>query len=188
MSIEKYPSIDYVRQCLREENGRLFWIERPIGHFLSKRSCSIWNRNHVGKEAGCLYKSGKKKVYIRCVVHLLKLSITRQTIVWALHKNEWRLGLDHKNRNSLDDRIENLRIATRSQNYANNSIQLRNTSGYKGVSWNKIAKKWRASIGVNKKFISLGYFDNPADAGNAYLKAAKEYFGEFASDGKPSDP
>lgn len=88
---------------------------------------------------------------------------------------------DHINGNGLDNRRGNLRVATVSQNNQNRSKQRNNTSNFKGVSWNKYAKKWHSRIWVNKQRINLGYFDTPEDAAKAYLDAQKKYHGEFAN-------
>jgi hypothetical protein len=98
-----------------------------------------------------------------------------------MHKGEWASQLDHENRDPLDDRIENLRPATNSQNSANSSKC--GPSGYKGVSFDSRAKKWRAAIKPNGTNRFLGYFADPAEAHAAYVAAAKEAFGEFACSG-----
>lgn len=90
------------------------------------------------------------------------------------------LMVDHINRNSLDNRKSNLRICNKSQNAANSKIASNNTSGYRGVKWSKIGKKWMSSIRVMGKDIYLGYFFNKLDAARTYNKAAEKYFGKFA--------
>lgn len=87
---------------------------------------------------------------------------------------------DHINGNRMDNRRDNLRIATRTQNSQNQKIRSDNSSGYKGVSWSSRNKKWMAQIQVNKKKIHIGYFGLATDAANAYDSAAREHFGEFA--------
>ena len=74
------------------------------------------------------------------------------------------LVTDHINMNSLDNRKCNLRIVTRSVNQINRGLQSNNTSGYKGVTWNKKSNKWQAQIKLNGKHILLGYFKNIKDA------------------------
>jgi len=89
-------------------------------------------------------------------------------------------NVDHINGNKLDNRQSNLRICNQSQNCANSKIPKNNTSGYKGVHWNKALKKWQSYIMVRRKRIHLGYFYIREQAGKAYNDAAVEYFGEFA--------
>lgn len=89
-------------------------------------------------------------------------------------------GYDHKNRNPLDNRRENLRPATQKENTRNKSKQKNNTSGVTGVGYLKKNGMWRARITYNETEIFLGLFPNKDDAIIARLKAEKEYFGEFA--------
>lgn len=91
-----------------------------------------------------------------------------------------REHVDHKNNNSLDNRRSNLRLATPLQNAQNARIRKDNTSGYKGVFWDKHAQKWRARIRVNKRYKYLGCFDTPEDAYKAYCQASRIYHGEFS--------
>jgi hypothetical protein len=97
-----------------------------------------------------------------------------------------RMGLtgqiDHRDLNTLNNQRENLRVATHSQNKANTSLNVTNTSGIKGVSWDSTAGKWRAQIKVNQVKINLGRFTNILEAKAAYNIAAFKYFGEFARD------
>jgi hypothetical protein len=83
---------------------------------------------------------------------------------------------DHINRNKLDNRKSNLRIATLIENNRNRNIQKNNTSGIIGVSWAKTNNKWRSRIG--RKL--LGHFDDFNDAVLARLLAEEEYYKEFA--------
>jgi len=90
------------------------------------------------------------------------------------------LDIDHIDRNKLNNKRNNLRPATKSQNGMNRIKQTNNTSGFKGVFWNKYHKKWQAQITRDKKQIYLGYFNNKIEAGIAYNNAAIKYFGQFA--------
>lgn len=87
---------------------------------------------------------------------------------------------DHINHNRLDNRRENLRICTTAENQHNSLIPFDNTSGYKGVCWEKKRKKWSARISMGTYRKNLGRFSNKEDAGRAYDMAAIKYYGEFA--------
>ncbi len=87
--------------------------------------------------------------------------------------------VDHINRNGLDNRKENLRFATPSQNLCNRDKQSNNKSGFKGVHWNTQKKKWCAEIRFNGKKKHLGFFADPKEASEAYEKSAKETHKEF---------
>jgi hypothetical protein len=88
--------------------------------------------------------------------------------------------VDHINHNGLDNRKENLRVCTQSQNMANRRKNKNNTSGYKGVSFLNDRNKFRAEITHNNIHYKVGCFKYAIDAARAYDKKAKELFGEFA--------
>lgn len=105
-------------------------------------------------------------------------------LVWIYHYGECPEFLDHINGNRADNRIENLRPATKVQNAANRAIRKSNVSGVKGVSFRSDSKKWRAQIMVNYKTTNLGSFVHKEDAIAAYQAAVKKYNGEFAPVGR----
>jgi hypothetical protein len=88
--------------------------------------------------------------------------------------------VDHRNSNGLDNRRENLRPCTSSQNRHNTRIRSNNRSGFKGVHWHKAAKKWSAEIWVNSMKNYIGLFLSAEDAARAYDEKAKELHGDFA--------
>lgn len=90
--------------------------------------------------------------------------------------------VDHINGNKIDNRRENLRLATHSQNNANRPKGKNNTTGFKGVYAD--GDRYRARIRVNKRLLHLGRFDTPEDAHSAYVNAAEKHFGEFAHNGE----
>ena len=103
-------------------------------------------------------------------------------LIWLWHKGEWPVGqIDHINRKKRDNRIENLRTASESQNRANSKRKVDNTTGFKGVRFH--GGRWYARIMVNGKSISLGGHGSPETAHEAYCTAAKGYFGDFANGG-----
>ena len=88
--------------------------------------------------------------------------------------------IDHRNHDGLNNQKENLRICTTAQNAHNSGMRKHNTSGYKGVFWNKSTRNWTAKIGVNNKRFHLGVFTNKHKAAKAYNEAAVKLHGEFA--------
>ena len=88
--------------------------------------------------------------------------------------------VDHIDGNGLNNQHSNLRIATRSQNLANRGSQENNTSGYKGVCWNKKLQKWIAKICIKGETIHIGCFIDKFEAARAYNIAAGRLFGEYA--------
>ena len=88
--------------------------------------------------------------------------------------------IDHKNRNRLDNRQDNLRYSTRNQNQWNKDKYKNNTSGFKGVSFKKPNNKWVAQIKLNGRLHIAGYFDTAREAAIAYNNKARELHGEFA--------
>lgn len=92
-----------------------------------------------------------------------------------------KVQLDHRNRNGLDNRKDNLRIATNSQNTCNRAPYKNRSSLFKGVYFDKKANKWASQIRpIGMKTKHIGYFVNEIDAALAYNKAAIQYHGEFA--------
>lgn len=182
MAKRHFLTVEYVRQCLRYEDGKLFWIKRPLEHFADKNHADIWNSRFTGKESGYdsirIIKGTLVKRHIVCINYA---KATRYQIVWLLHKNEWleEGSIDHANTDSLDDRIENLRQATRNQQSMNMKVKRNNTSGHKGVHYDKARGKYMSFITINGKMKNLGRFDTIEEAIEVRRKRAKEIHGEF---------
>lgn len=93
------------------------------------------------------------------------------------------LQIDHINGNGLDNRKSNLRICTNIENSRNKNITKNNTSGIRGVSWNKSYQKWHTYIRVNYRHVFLGYYFDKEQALKVRKEAEEKYFGEFAYKG-----
>lgn len=91
-----------------------------------------------------------------------------------------KMHIDHINGDRLDNRRENLRVCTASQNSMNRGAQANNSSGYKGVIFDKNRVKWRAEICHGGKRLYLGRYNTAEEAAIAYNAAALKYHGEFA--------
>ncbi len=105
------------------------------------------------------------------------ISMHRQIL--GLHKGDGKTT-DHKNHCGLDNREANIRICTNQQNRHNGRRHFDNTSGYKGVSWDKQNKKWRVHITKNRKIFYLGCYNDKQEAARIYDAKARELHGEFA--------
>jgi hypothetical protein len=131
--------------------------------------------NATGKIAGGLTKDG----YIR--IRLYGKEYRAHRIVWEMHNGEIPKGIliDHINRIKTDNRIENLRLATHTQNLQNQPGR-RGVSGLpKGVQLTS-SNKFRAKIRINGLSTHLGTFNTAEEAGEAYTKKSIELHGEFA--------
>lgn len=91
-----------------------------------------------------------------------------------------KLVVDHKDRNPINNRLDNLRIVSYRQNNLNKGLCKRNKSGYKGVHYHKQRNKWCAIININGKSSYIGLFDSPEEAGSAWMEKAKILRGDFA--------
>lgn len=103
-------------------------------------------------------------------------------VIWAMHNGHWpACVIDHRDLDTRNNRIENLRPANWTQNQANQRKPSHNTSGFKGVSWHKQRAKWGARISLGgKKSRHLGLFNTPEQAHAAYEAAAQSIHGDFA--------
>ena len=87
--------------------------------------------------------------------------------------------IDHIDENKANNNVKNLRWATRKDNSCNRGKQKNNTSGFKGVSFNKHTKKFESKISINGKLKHLGLFETAEEASRAYETKAKEIHGNF---------
>lgn len=128
-----------------------------------------------GSSAGCRRKDGYVMIRLDNVLYL------RHRLVWLFHTGIFPdLFIDHINRIPGDDRFENLRQSTQSENLCNTKMQTNNTSGHRGVSWHKEKSKWRAyGDGGKQKFKHLGYFINLEDAVGAAVNYRVNTQGDF---------
>lgn len=93
--------------------------------------------------------------------------------------NKQGFMFDHKDRNPFNNQKVNLRRTTYSLNNVN-IVRPAGKSGYRGVSWTRLNKKWLAKISLNGNQICIGHFEDKIEAAKAYDKKALELHGEFA--------
>lgn len=156
MRVRKLPPIEVLREVLTycPESGELKWRVKPS------------QRENPGEIAGAIDSRGYLYVSVN------KERYLGHRIVWALHYGEdTELYIDHKDGDKSNNRIANLRLVRWGENVQNVPRRSNNTSGHRGVNYNKRKGKWQAQIDVNGKRLYLGTYDCVEDAINARLKA-----------------
>lgn len=152
-----------------EEAHRLFVYDAGSGKLFYKITRG---RFVAGSPVGALQRNG----YF--TLKLLGKKRCAHWVVWLMHTGKFPdATIDHIDRNRSNNRIENLRPATRSQQQGNMALTRANTSGARGVS--QRGEKWKATIWENGVQRLLGTFDTKDAAKAAYAKAAMKHFGEF---------
>ena len=181
--IKEIPSQEYLRACFDYVDGRLIWKRRPVEHFTSIRIANGCNTRSVGKLAEYISQPTVGPPYK--VVGLNQSLFRCHRIIWKMFYGDIPSDkeIDHINGNSLDNRLENLRLVTRSQNMINRDVR-KKSSLPKGVTRNR--GTFLARIKKDKVEIILGYFKTKEEAANAYNEAAKKIHGEFARIAAPT--
>lgn len=149
--------------------GKLFW-KNPLS-----------NRVKAGDEAGSIQAG-----YLR--VGILGKAFQVHRIIWKLFYGDIPadLFIDHIDGNKLNNKLENLRLATYTEN--NRNAKSRNgKSKYKGVYWFKRDSCWQAQIQVDNVKYHIGYFDDEEEAAKAYEEVAKQIHGDFFNKGFSND-
>ena len=102
-------------------------------------------------------------------------------LIWMWHHGDMPEHIDHIDKDACNNRIENLRPATASENMRNRRTFSNNSSGHRGVSWHKAQSKWAAYVTVNKKTVHLGYYNDLEVAADKARAARQQLHGQFAT-------
>lgn len=167
--VEK-PPLDAARasELLRVADGTLYWrVDRRVGRGKGRVHAK------AGDEAGCLAATGYRVVRIDGRLYLA------HRLVWLITTGAWPTEIDHINRNRAGNRPDNLREVTSAENKANTGLSARNTSGRKGVSWNKLLGKWQATAVMAGRSRYLGLYADKEDAAAAYQGAVQLRTGAY---------
>lgn len=157
----KLPPIEHLNELLEYKDGELFWrVNR----------CN--NKIKAGTMAGTYNRAGYKFVRIDGVKY------SNHRIIFFMHYLYVPECVDHINGNGLDNRIENLRPATRLENQRNQRLSKANTSGAKGVR--RQGNKWRVDIKLETGLKYFGTYDDLELAELVAIEMRNKYFGEFA--------
>jgi hypothetical protein len=161
------PSDPSIRHIPVGRDGLYAIVDADMFEVLSRYNWAV----SPGRTGNCSYAKRSR---------VLSDTITSASSIW-MHRQVLGVNciVDHINRNGLDNRRSNLRIANQSQNLAN-SRKRNSKSGLKGVRYVADCKKWAAYITVSYKQIYLGLFPSPEEAHEAYCHAARQHFGTFA--------
>jgi len=170
------PELAYLQACFAYEpqTGRVVWLRRPREHFPTNRAWNRWNEIWPGKVAGTERGAPYRQV------KLAGRNYTAHRVIWCLMTGiDPPEGVDHENRDKRDNRWDNLREATSTQNNANRKRLRSNTSGHQGVRWHAQSARWQVAIRINGTRRQVGSFVNFAKACQAYDREAAEAWGDF---------
>jgi hypothetical protein len=152
---------DYLKELFEYKDGELYW------------KVKFTNSINIGDIVGT-----KNNKYSK--VGIERNRFYKHKIIFMIHHGYCPSTVDFIDGNPFNRKIENLRTATRSDSCCNSRKRSDNTSGYRGVSWDKTRNKWVSVITKNQKRMHLGYFECIKEAYKIYCNAAKKYHGEFA--------
>ncbi len=143
-----------------------YYYDKIKGELIRLKQVAHYKKGDI---AGCIDKrDGYRRIKIKNKNYLV------HRIIWLMVKGSWpEEQLDHINGIRHDNRLENLREATESENKQNKKKSLNNQSGYIGVT--KHGERWQAQIKVDKKRFYLGTFSDPKEAHEAYCEAKSQY-------------
>jgi hypothetical protein len=127
-----------------------------------------------GRIAGTLHPKGYKTVFVCGKAYLL------HRLIFLYHYGYLPLQVDHIDTNKANNKIENLRESSESQNRCNSQMQQNNTSGYKNISWDKSRNKWHVAVALGGKTVFSKRFNDLDEAIVAAREARQKYHGVFA--------
>lgn len=159
-------SKELLNELFEYKNGALYWKQNRAK-----------NKIKSGDLAGYIDSKG----YSQIVINRKKYGTHR--LIFMMFNGYTPTEIDHIDRNPLNNKIENLRAATRQENQYNHKINKRNTSGIKGVSWSKNHKKWIVRFNIDGKPKYFGHYFDINIAKFVAEAMRYKYHGNFANNG-----
>lgn len=168
------------------ETGQILFKERSKEYHAAYK---YFNKTYAGNAATKVFKQGDGYMYTKLNFEYkgkcYNLSAAR--VAWLLMTGDWpKHTIDHIDRDSTNNKWDNLRDVTQFENNLNKSAYSCNSTGYKGV--NKKGNRFWARITVGRKTYRLGYHGTPEEAARAYDAKAIELLGDKAVLNFPSKP
>jgi hypothetical protein len=169
--------VEYLKECFDydPDAGVLLWRERPRAHFNTDQAWLSSRTQIAGKVVAAHHAKGK---YAYVMVDKTPYLVHR--VCFAIYHGYWPDEVDHRNGNTRDNRIENLRAATRQQNSFNTTLHGTNANGLKGVSYKPGAKRpWYGRVTISGTCYRTPYFSTPKEAAAAYQDLVERHHGEY---------
>lgn len=159
--------------------------ETGLFRWKSRDDCNPqWNAQFAGKIAGMVNDKGR--IHIGITIDGVTKKFYAHRLAFIYMTGSCPDQVDHRDGHPGNNIWDNLRPATQTQNMQNRTIHANNTSGFKGVSWDRASGKWLAQIRINNRNKNLGRFASAQEAHAAYCSAADTYHREFACYGTRS--
>jgi len=156
---------EYIDNYLQYKDGKIYWKNREGKHKHLNR-----------KEAGSSHNAGYRRVRLQGIDFLT------HRVIFFMHYRYWPEEVDHKNRDRSDNRIENLRPCTISQNRRNSGLRTDATPYGKNIGWNRLLSKYFVRLFKDGKYIYCGSFQDLELAQLVASEAREKYYGEWAYD------
>lgn len=175
--------IDFLHECLTVdfERGTLTWKERPSTHFAKPFYAAAWNKANAGKT---IQTTDNGRIRFEITYNRKTYRLFAYRVVWAMGNGCWPSGLvDHRDGNSMNNALDNLRDVPHIDNVKNTAMSARNQSGVVGVHFDKKTNSWRAEIGHENKKIRIGRYENFDEAVRA-RKDAEIVYGYSSGHGR----
>lgn len=176
--IKEYPTQNRLKELFEYKDGFLYWKARPKADFMDNRGYGAFKANCEGKIAHSEEANLYKKIKLNDKIYFTH----RLIFIWHFGNLTSMQEVDHKDTNPRNNFIDNLRLSDRRENICNTKITSRNTSGVKGVSWDRFRNKWMAQIKFGDKKIRKRFtVKNDAEQ---FIKSVREdKHGDFHNHG-----